>query len=225
MLKLINISKSYKIWKDNSITVLKDINLEIKVGEFVAIIWPSWSWKSTLMNIIWLLDKEFDWILQLNDIEIKNQKDNILADLRWRNIGFVFQNYSLISRIWSIDQILIPLEYQKIPKKEAILKAKLFLQKVWLEDKWKSKPNELSWWQCQRVAIARALATNPTIILADEPTWALDSKTWKEILDLFEKINSEWKTIIIITHDKTVASRAKRIIEIKDWEILNDYLN
>ncbi len=222
MLKLENISKSYKIWKTDSVQILKNINLEIGENEFIAIIGPSWSWKSTLMNIIWLLDREFEWDAILNWVNIKKQKDSKLAELRWKSIWFVFQNYSLIPRISALDQILIPLDYAKVPRNEWVQRAKTYLDKVGLLDKIKSKPNEMSWGQNQRVSIARALASHPSIILADEPTWALDSKTWAEILDLFEKIHSEWKTVIIITHDSWVAARAKRIIEIKDWEIVGD---
>ena len=211
------------VWK--TLKILKWINVEINPWDFVSIMWPSWSWKSTLMNIIWLLDREFDWLVEINWVNVAKQKDSSLADLRWKHIWFVFQNYSLIPRISALDQIMIPLDYQKIPKKESISRAKIYLEKVWLLDKLKSKPNEMSGWQNQRVSIARALSTYPSIILADEPTWALDSKTWAEILDLFEKIHSEWKTVVIITHDKWVAQRAKRVIEIKDWEIVGDTRN
>ena len=174
MLKLENVSKSYKIWKTDTVQVLKNINLEIGENEFIAIIWPSWSWKSTLMNIIWLLDREFEWDAILNWVNIKKQKVSKLAELRWKSIWFVFQNYSLIPRISALDQILIPLDYAKVPRNEWIKRAKTYLDKVGLLDKIKSKPNEMSWWQNQRVSIARALASHPSIILADEPTWALD---------------------------------------------------
>ncbi len=219
MLKLNNIKKSYKLWKNDSIEILKWINLEIKSWEFVAIVWPSWSWKSTLMNIIWMLDTPTSWEYFLNDKRVDNLKDSSQSLVRSKNIWFIFQNYSLLPRISALNQVMIPLEYAWFTNKKSQELAKLYLEKVWLWDKLKNKPNELSGWQSQRVAIARALVVNPSIILADEPTWALDSKTWEEILNLFKEINKEWKTVIIITHDQNIAKKAWRIINIKDWEI------
>lgn len=220
MLSLKNITKSYKLWKNDSIQILKWIDLEIKSGEFVAIIWPSWSWKSTLMNIIWMLDLPSSWEYYLNWERVDNLKDSKQWKIRSRKIGFIFQNYSLLPRISAVDQVMIPLGYQWFSNKDAKALATKYLQKVWLWDKLKNRPNELSWWQSQRVAIARALVVNPDIILADEPTWALDSVTWEEILNLFKEINKEWKTVIIITHDPSIAQKANRIIKIKDWEIV-----
>lgn len=220
MLSLKNITKSYKLWKNDSIQILKWIDLEIKSGEFVAIIWPSWSWKSTLMNIIWMLDLPSSGEYYLNWERVDNLKDSKQWKIRSRKIGFIFQNYSLLPRISAVDQVMIPLGYQWFSNKEAKALATKYLQKVWLWDKLKNRPNELSWWQSQRVAIARALVVNPDIILADEPTWALDSVTWEEILNLFKEINKEWKTVIIITHDPSIAQKANRIIKIKDWEIV-----
>lgn len=219
MLKLNNIKKSYKLWKNDSIEILKWISLEIKSWEFVAIVWPSWSWKSTLMNIIWMLDTPTSWEYFLNDKRVDNLKDSSQSLVRSKNIWFIFQNYSLLPRISALNQVMIPLEYAWFTNKKSQELAKLYLEKVWLWDKLKNKPNELSGWQSQRVAIARALVVNPSIILADEPTWALDSKTWEEILNLFKEINKEWKTVIIITHDQNIAKKAWRIINIKDWEI------
>lgn len=220
MLSLKNITKSYKLWKNDSIQILKWIDLEIKSGEFVAIIWPSWSWKSTLMNIIWMLDLPSSGEYYLNWERVDNLKDSKQWKIRSRKIGFIFQNYSLLPRISAVDQVMIPLGYQWFSNKEAKALATKYLQKVWLWDKLKNRPNELSWWQSQRVAIARALVVNPDIILADEPTWALDSVTWEEILNLFKEINKEWKTVIIITHDPSIAQKANRIVKIKDWEIV-----
>lgn len=220
MLKLKNITKDYQLWKAWTIHILKWINLEINSWEFVAIIWPSGSWKSTLMNIIWMLDVPTSWEYYLNWERIDNLKDSKMSDIRAKKIGFIFQNYSLLPRMTALEQVVIPLWYQWLSTKESKKLATEFLDKVWLIEKIKNKPNELSWWQSQRVAIARALVVNPDIILADEPTWALDSKTWEEILSLFRKINNEGKTVIIITHDNSIAEKADRIIRIKDWEIV-----
>ncbi len=221
MLKLINITKSYNLWKTWKIDILKWINLEINSWEFVSIIWPSWSWKSTLMNIIWLLDSPTTWEYFLSNNRVDNLNDSKTTTIRAQKIWFIFQNYSLLSRMSALEQVMLPLEYLGYKSSEAKKIATNYLNKVWLWDKLKNKPNELSGWQSQRVAIARALAVNPDIILADEPTWALDSKTWEEILNLFKEINSEWKTIILITHDQNIASKTNRIIKIKDWLIEN----
>lgn len=221
MIELKKIIKSYKLWNNNSIDVLKSIDLKINKWEFVAIIWPSWSWKSTLMNIIWMLDSPTSWEYFLWWERVDKLKDSVQAEIRSKRIWFIFQNYSLLPRMSALEQVILPLSYQWYSSKEAKNKAMLFLEKVWLWDKIKNRPNELSWWQSQRVAIARALVVNPDIILADEPTWALDSKTWEEILNVFKQINSEWKTVIIITHDISIAEKANRIIKIKDWEIIS----
>ncbi len=221
MIELKNIIKSYKIWKDNTIDILKNINLSIKSWEFVSIIWPSWSWKSTLMNIIWMLDTPNQWEYYLSWERVDKLKDSKQSEIRSKKIWFIFQNYSLLPRMSALEQVMLPLTYQWYSTKDAKNKAILYLNKVWLGDKIKNKPNELSWWQSQRVAIARALVINPDIILADEPTWALDSKTWEEILNLFKQINLDWKTVIIITHDSNIANKTNRVIKIKDGEIID----
>lgn len=220
MLQLKDITKSYALWKNESIQILKGINLTIEQWEFVAIIWPSWSGKSTLMNIIWMLDIPTSGEYYLNNHRVDNLSDSKQSDIRAKSIGFIFQNYSLLPRISACDQVMIPLGYQWYSTSEAKKLAIEYLAKVGLGDKLKNRPNELSWWQSQRVAIARALVVNPDIILADEPTWALDSKTGEEILELFKNINAEWKTVIIITHDPSIAAKAKRVIKIKDGEIV-----
>lgn len=217
MLQLKSIKKSYKLGKTWTVDILKWIDLDIQNGEFVAIIWPSWSWKSTLMNIIGMLDLPTSWEYYLSWVRVDNLKDSKMTTLRAKKIGFIFQNYSLLARMSALEQVMLPLEYQWISTSKAKEIAKTYLQKVGLWDKLRNKPNELSWWQSQRVAIARALVVNPDIILADEPTWALDSKTWEDILNLFKEINLEWKTIILITHDPEIAKKTSRIIKIKDW--------
>lgn len=223
MLIFKDITKSYELWKLGSIQILKWINLEIKTWEFIAIVWPSGSWKSTLMNIIWMLDIPTSGEYYLSWERIDTLKDSKISDIRAKKIGFIFQNYSLLPRMSALEQVMIPLWYQGYSNKEAKKLALEYLWKVWLSDKFKNKPSELSWWQSQRVAIARALVVNPDIILADEPTWALDSKTWEEILNLFKEINKSWKTVIIITHDDSIAQKAGRVIKIKDGEIVDNF--
>jgi putative ABC transport system ATP-binding protein len=219
MITLKDIKKSYVMW-DNVIDVLNWIDLEINDGDFVSIMWPSGSWKSTLMNIIWMLDVATSWEYDFNWIKVTGKKESQLSKIRWRNIGFIFQSYNLISRMPVINQIMLPLAYAWVWKSERKKRAMEVLKKVWLADKVYNKPNELSWWQQQRVSVARALAVNPWMILADEPTGALDTKTWKEIMDLLVELNNEWKTIILITHEPKIADYAKRHIHIQDWLIV-----
>lgn len=219
MIQLENITKNYHVWW-NEVKVLKGINLEINDWEFISIMWPSGSWKSTLMNIIWLLDIPTTWKYILNWNEISWFSEDKLARIRWKNIGFIFQSYNLISRTSVLKQVMLPLAYQWVSKEKRKKIAIEALKKVWLEDKIDNKPNELSGWQQQRVSIARALAINPTMILADEPTWALDSTTWKEIMELLKQLNSEWTTIVLITHESEIDKYADRHIRIKDGNIV-----
>lgn len=204
------------MWEE-VVQVLKWIDLNISKWEFVSIMGPSGSWKSTLMNIIWMLDTQTSWEYLLNGLNISNTKDSHKTRLRWDNIWFVFQNYSLIPRVSTVKQVMVPLLYSGVSKHEAKERAIKALEKVWLWDKIKNRPDELSWGQKQRVAIARALVVNPAIILADEPTGALDTKTWEEVMELFKELNDEWKTIIVITHEPEIAQKTKRIITVRDW--------
>jgi len=219
MIKLENIKKDYKMW-ENIVHVLKGINLEIKSGDFVSIMWPSWSWKSTIMNIVWMLDVASSWKYTFNDILISWKNEDDLSKIRWKNIWFIFQSYNLISRMSVLKQVMLPLSYLWVEKSKRRIMALEALKKVWLEDKVNSNPNELSWWQQQRVSIARALAANPGMILADEPTWALDTKTGQEIMELLQVLNKQWTTIVLITHEAEVDTYAKRHIFIKDWLIV-----
>ena len=219
MLSLKNITKSYKAW-DNVFTVLNWIDLEIQEWEYVAIMWPSGSWKSTLMNIIWMLDNSDSWEYYIDWQRVDNMRETKRSLIRRENIWFVFQNYSLIPRLNVLEQVKLPLLYQWVWNYEANQRAMTAIKRVWLEWKERNMPNELSGWQKQRVAIARALVIKPKIILADEPTWALDSKTSQEVMNLFDELNAEGKTIIVITHEKEIADRTKRMILVRDWKVI-----
>lgn len=219
MLSLKNITKSYKAW-DNVFTVLNWIDLEIQEWEYVAIMWPSGSWKSTLMNIIWMLDNSDSWEYYIDWQRVDNMRETKRSLIRRENIWFVFQNYSLIPRLNVLEQVKLPLLYQWVWNHEANQRAMTAIKRVWLEWKEKNMPNELSGWQKQRVAIARALVIKPKIILADEPTWALDSKTSQEVMNLFDELSAEGKTIIVITHEKEIADRTKRMILVRDWKVI-----
>ena len=219
MIKLKNIKKEYKMW-ENIVNVLKWVDLEINSWDFVSIMWPSWSWKSTLMNIIGMLDVATSWTYEFDWKTLDWLTEDDLSKVRWRSIWFIFQSYNLIPRLSVLKQVMLPLSYQWIPRNQREKLAIGALKKVWLEDKKNNKPNELSGWQQQRVSIARALAVNPSMILADEPTWALDTKTWQEIMNLLVELNKEWKTIILITHEHDIDAYAKKHIFIKDWLIV-----
>lgn len=218
LIKLQDIKKSYQLW-EQKLDILKWINLEIFEWDFMSIMGQSWSWKSTLMNIIGMLDNPssgkyfFDW-QDIWDLDIDEQ-----ALIRRKNIWFIFQSYNLLKRTRTIEQVMLPLMYQGIWSKERKERALQALKKVWLENKIDSYPNELSGWQQQRVAIARSIVTNPLLLLWDEPTWALDSNTWEEVMEILTNLNKEWKTILIITHAPEVDKYASKHILIKDWLI------
>ncbi|MGN7309870.1 ABC transporter ATP-binding protein [Alkalicoccobacillus gibsonii] len=218
MIKLSKIFKSYKLGKD-SVPILKDINLTIEKGEFVAIMGPSGSGKSTLMNILGCLDKPTSGEYNLNEVNMLAGKDNYLAEIRNRSIGFVFQTFHLMPRLTAQQNVEMPLIYSGVKKKIRREKALDVLAKVGLSERASFKPSSLSGGQKQRVAIARALVNEPSFILADEPTGALDTKTSEQILDLFTELNNEGITIVMITHDKEVADKADRTIFIRDGQL------
>lgn len=215
MLNLTNIIKSYNVGGED-MQILKWISLNINQGEFVAIMWPSWSGKSTLMNIIWLLDIPTSGSYILDNTPLENISWDEQSRFRGQKIWFIFQWYNLIARMSALDQVMLPLSYQWVGLEERKKRAMDALSRVWLSEKNASKPNELSWWQQQRVAIARAIVANPAIILADEPTGALDSKTGTEVMNILTWLHKEWKTIVLITHDSSIASFAQKIVRIKD---------
>ncbi|MBI3397015.1 ABC transporter ATP-binding protein [Candidatus Woesebacteria bacterium] len=196
-------------------------NFKVRGGDFVALVGPSGSGKSTLMNIIGLLDSPTTGTYILEGENIARLKENELARIRNKNIGFVFQSFNLLQRTPVLDNVSLPLIYAGFSKSERDQKAKEALARVGLEDKFQSFPNQLSGGQQQRVAIARAIVTNPKFVLADEPTGNLDSKTGEEIFKIFKGLNEKGKTIILITHSEDIAKRAKRIIRIKDGKIVN----
>ena len=215
IIKLQNINKSYKVG-ENSLHVLKDINLTVEKGEFIAILGASGSGKSTLMNIIGCMDNIDDGEYFLEDIQIHKCGDDELGKVRNENIGFIFQKYHLIPQYTVIQNVIMPLLIRGMSRREATEKAREILEGIGLGDRMDHKPNELSGGQQQRVAIARALVTKPALLLADEPTGALDSNTGKEILQLFKKLNEIGNTIIMITHDTNVANYSKRVIYLDD---------
>ena len=218
---LISLRNVYKEYHQDSmvVPVLKDINLEIMAGEYVAIMGPSGSGKTTLMNLIGCLDRPTSGEYQLDGHDVLTNKDKEMADLRLRSIGFVFQSFHLMPRLSALDNVKLPLTYAKIAKKERKERAAEALDRVGLSDRLTFKPTQLSGGQKQRVAIARALVNHPKLLLADEPTGALDSKTGSQLMELFTKLNQEGVTIIVITHDKDIAACAKRVIHIIDGEI------
>ncbi len=215
ILRMQNINKSYYMGEEE-LPILHDVNLTIHSGEFVSILGPSGSGKSTMMNIIGCLDvpSSGKYLLSGNDI---NDLDEIeLAKIRNKEIGFVFQNFQLLPRMTALQNVELPLIYRGLSFSERQQRAKAILERVGLADRMKNLPNQLSGGQQQRVAIARALVTEPTILLADEPTGALDQKTGAQVMELFEELNEDGRTIVMITHDIKIARHAKRVVHILD---------
>ncbi len=216
MIQLKNIIKSYPLGEEHVLTVLRGVTLSIKKGEFVAIMGPSGSGKSTLMNIIGLLDTPTQGSYLLEGKEVASLDENEQASVRSLRIGFVFQAFNLLPRMDALRQVMQPLLYQGIHRAEAEIKAREALHIVGLGERISHNPNELSGGQQQRVAIARALVTNPAIILADEPTGALDTQTGHEVMGILTELNKKGKTIVMVTHEPTVAAFSHRTIHIQD---------
>jgi putative ABC transport system ATP-binding protein len=219
-----NAVKQYGIG-DSAIFALNGVSLKIELGEYVAIMGPSGSGKSTLMNIMGALDNLTSGEYFLDGIEISSMDENALSVVRGRKIGFIFQSFNLIPRTTAIANVELPLAYQGIKSAERKLRATKALEVVGLADRMDHEPTELSGGQQQRVAVARALATRPALLLADEPTGALDSKSTSDLLDLFDQINSAGRTVVVITHENDVAQRAKRVVRMRDGKIVSDELN
>ncbi len=224
VIKIRDIAKHYQVGTQ-LVMAIKTISLDIKRNEYVALMGPSGSGKSTLMNILGCLDTPTRGAYYLAGSDVSKLDDNALADIRNRQIGFVFQTFNLLPRSTALENVMLPLIYAGYSKSERILKATQTLENVQLADRMSHKPNELSGGQRQRVAVARALVNNPAIILADEPTGNLDSKTSVEIMALFEKIHDQGNTVIVVTHEEEIAQHAHRIIRLRDGEIFSDERN
>jgi len=224
MKPLIEVKGITKIYNGGEVETqaLSGVSFEIEKGEFVAIVGPSGSGKSTLMHILGCLDTPTSGTYIINGKSIEKMSDDELAEIRNKEIGFVFQAYNLLPRTSSLKNVCLPMTYADIPKSERVDKAKKLLESVGLENKLHNQPNQLSGGEKQRVAIARSMATDPSIILADEPTGNLASKQSMEIMNIFENLNKKGHTIVLITHEEDIAKKAKRIISIMDGKIVND---
>ena len=218
---ILNLQNIYKDYQQEKLVVpvLKDVSLTVEVGEYVAIMGPSGSGKTTLMNIIGCLDRPTSGTYELAGENVLKLKDRELSDLRLKSIGFVFQSFQLMPRESAVENVALPLSYAGVRKKERRIRATKALERVGLGDRVNFRPTQLSGGQKQRVAIARAMVNHPKILLADEPTGALDSKSGEQIMELFDSLNEEGVTIVMITHDPRIAAKAKRIVRIIDGEI------
>lgn len=214
-----NINKTYKNGS-LELQVLKNISFKVDKGEFLAIMGSSGSGKSTMMNILGCLDNQYEGRYILDGIDISKSTENELSEIRNKKIGFIFQSFNLLPRLTALENVELPLVYSSVPKEERHKRANELLEMVGLKERIHHRPNELSGGQRQRVAIARALANNPSIILADEPTGNLDSKSEEEIIEILQKLNKMGKTIIIVTHEPSIGEIAERKIVFKDGEII-----
>jgi len=221
MIQIKDLHKSYHMGS-NSLHVLKGINFEVKEGELVSIMGSSGSGKSTLLNILGMLDEADTGSYVLDNVTIKNLNEKVAARYRNEFLGFIFQSFNLINYKSAADNVALPLYYKGVPRKERVEKAEHYLEKVGLKEWSHHLPSELSGGQKQRVAIARALASEPKVLLADEPTGALDTKTSYEVMDLIQGINDEGKTILVVTHEDDIAHMTKRIVNLKDGIIIDD---
>ena len=224
MIKAIGLTKIFRTESVQTIA-LNEISIDISEGEFVAIMGPSGCGKSTLLNILGLLDNPTSGELWFIGKEVSRYSENDRTDMRNGNIGFVFQSFHLLSRQSALANVEMPLNYAKVPRKERRERALKALDRVGLSDRVNFRPNQLSGGQMQRVAIARAIVNNPKILLADEPTGALDSKSGAQVMELFQKLNDEGVTVLMITHDPDIAAHAKRVVLIRDGELTEKGVN
>ncbi len=224
VLRLENISRFYQVGTE-TVKALVEVSLSIYRNEFVALMGPSGSGKSTMMNILGCLDTPTGGSYMLNGVDVSKMSDNELADIRNKEIGFIFQTFNLLQRSTALENVMLPLVYAGIPKQKRMKMAEDTLTHVQLADRMTHKPNELSGGQRQRVAIARALVNKPSIVLADEPTGNLDSKTSIEIMGLLEEIHQQGNTIIVVTHEEDIAKHAHRIIRMMDGRVATDEIN
>ncbi len=224
LISIEHLNKTY-IMGAEKVEALKDVSLQIDRGEYVALMGPSGSGKSTLMNLLGCLDSPSSGKYWLNGIEVSTMSDSELAEVRNKQIGFVFQTFNLLPRLTALENVALPLVYAGMPKEERLQKARAALEAVGLGDRMHHKPNELSGGQRQRVAIARALVNDPAIILADEPTGNLDSKTSYEIMALFDQIHRAGNTIVLVTHEPDIAQHAHRIVRLRDGLVESDKIN
>ena len=218
IIELKNLSKHYEMG-ENIVKALDGIDVEIKKGDFIAIVGPSGSGKSTMMNMIGALDLATKGEIFLDDEDIENLEESELAQIRGRKIGFVFQTFNLVPTLTALENVMLPMTFQGLSKEEKLERAEEILKKVGLEHRKNHFPNELSGGEMQRVAIARSLANNPEVILADEPTGNLDSKTGKEIMKIFTDLNKKGKTIILVTHDLDLTKYATKVLKLRDGKI------
>ena len=227
MEKIIELRQIVKNYYVGSIVVraLRNISIDMKPNEYVAIMRPSGSGKSKLMNLMGCLDTATEGNYILNGTDVSKMDDNALAEIRNREIGFVFQTFNLLPRYSALENVMLPMVYAGAAKHQRIERATEMLHSVGLEDRMDHKPNELSGGQRQRVAVARAMVNNPSIILADEPTGNLDSKTSVDIMNLFDEIHGRGNTVILVTHEESIAKRAQRIIRLIDGEVEKDQMN
>lgn len=224
VIRLTDIVKNYKVGTQ-IVRALCSVSLQINQGEYVAIMGASGSGKSTLMNVIGCLDTPTSGRYELNDKDVSHLSDDELAEIRNSEIGFIFQTFNLLPRNSALENVMLPLVYAGIKKQERLERAEKMLSDVGLADRVEHKPNELSGGQRQRVAVARALINQPAILLADEPTGNLDSKTSEEIMHLFSEIHKQGNTLIVVTHEEDIAHHAHRIIRLKDGQIETDVIN
>ena len=224
IIRLRDVSKTYRMGTV-MVHALRGITIEFRRGEYVSVMGPSGCGKSTLLNLIGCLDRLTSGTYELGGRDLAHLDDDLLSEIRGARLGFIFQSYNLIAQLTVVENIMVPLYYQGLPERESLRVASELAERVGLAERLNHRPTELSGGQQQRVAIARALANDPLVILADEPTGNLDSSSGKEILDVFDDLNRQGKTLITVTHDENIAERTMRIVRLSDGEVVSDVWN